>query len=308
MRSLTHRYLALASVLAASLACSPSVAQSVLQDYEKKSFERPEGWAMAHTLSSALNLGAAPARSPGLWQWQLSGEVASIPHLSREEQRVGFGGFKLEDMNKSPVFGRARVHVGLPHDITAEFSYTPPLEIDGARPQQLFGLALERALLQRNDWQLGARLYAVRGDGKGDITCSKRVASYTPGSADNPFGCIAPSRDTLRMDQEGIELMLSRAFQNGRLQPFVAVAGTRMHPYAHVKAQVFTTLDLSELESSGSTTTYTLGASYAATPRWRVSSAFSYTPLDVQRPPQYRTGNGDFWSIRLGLAWTRAPQ
>lgn len=280
-----------------------ALAQDVLNDYEKTPFDSPEGWAMAHTLTSAVNLGAAPAQSLGLWHWRLSAQLSSIPHLSSEEQRVGFGGFKLEDLNKSPVFGRGIVSLGLPAGFTGELSWTPPVEIDGAKPESLFGLALERALVQLGSWQLSGRAYALRGDGTGDITCSKRVAGFTPGSVDNPFGCIAPSDDRLRMDQEGVELMLSRHSADGRWQPFAAVAHTRMHPYVHVNARVFTSIDRSELEARGNVQTYSLGAAYQASTTWRLSAAFSYTPLEVRRPPLRETGNGDFWSVRIALAW-----
>jgi len=291
-----------ATSIAASLS-TPAFAQDVLNDYEKVAFDSPEGWAMAHTLSSALNLGTAPAEDLGQWQWRLSAQLSSIPHLSREEQRVGFGGFKLEDMNKSPVFGRGIFALGLPAGFTGELSWTPPVEIGGAKPNNLFGVALERAIVQVGQWQLSGRVYALRGDATGDTTCSKRVAGFAPGSADNPFGCIAPSDDNIRMDQEGLELMLSRRSADGRWQPFIAYADTRMHPYVKINAKVFTSIDRSELEAQGNTQTYSLGTTFQASPSWRISAAASYTPLDVRRAPLRETGNGDFWSVRLSLAW-----
>lgn len=284
---------------------TPLLAQDLLNDYDKVDLDSPEGWAMAHTLSSALNLGGAPAQALELWQWRLAAQLGSIPHLSREEQRVGFGGFKLEDMNKSPVFGRGIASVGLPSGFTGEISWTPPVQIDGAKPEHLFGVAVERAIVQVGQWQVGARVYALRGDGTGDTTCSKRVARFTPGSADNPFGCIAPSADRIRMDQEGVELMLSRSSANGRWQPFIAYADTRLHPYVRIDAQVFTSNDRSELETEGNVQTYSLGTTFQPAASWRASAALSYTPLDVRRPPQRETGNGDFWSLRIALAWQR---
>jgi hypothetical protein len=292
----------LATTIAGSLSTA-ALAQDVLNDYEKKTFDSPEGWAMAHTLTSALNLGLAPAQDLGLWRWRITAQISSIPHLSRDEQRVGFGGFKLEDMNKSPVFGRGVVALGLPAGFTGELSWTPPVEIDGAKPENLFGVALERAIVQVGPWQVGGRVYALRGDGTGDTTCSEQVAGFAPGSVDNPFGCIAPSDDRIRMDQEGMELMLSRRSANGRWQPFIAYADTRMHPYVRINAQVFSSIDRSELEAEGNTQTYSLGTTYQASAGWRLSAALSYTPLNVRRPPLRETGNGDFWSVRIALAW-----
>jgi hypothetical protein len=296
----------LASALAGlsfGVAMPAAISQDILSDYEREAFDSPEGWAMAHTVSASLNLGSGPAATLAPGDWRLSAELGSIPHLSREDQRVGFGGYKLEDMNKSPVFGRGRLHVGLPAAITAELSWTPPLEINGGKPQQLFGAALERALWQGGDWTLGARLFAVRGDARGDTTCSRRVARHVPGSANNLYGCRAPSDDTLRMDHEGIELMLSRRIGDGRWQPFVALASTHMTPYVEIEALVFDSLDLSELESSGTVQTLSAGTQWQVTPQWQASLALSWTPLDVRRPPQFNSRSQDFWSVRLGLGW-----
>jgi len=278
-------------------------AQQAAVPYEEKSFSSPEGWAMAHSLSSALNLGSAPAENMMLWQWSLAAELSSIPHLSREEQRVGFGGFKSEDMNKSPVFGRVRLNLGLPAGFTAQVSWTPPLEIDGARPDGLYGLALERPLVSIGRWQLGGRLYAVRGHVEGDVTCSRHIARIEPGSLENAFGCTAPSRDRIRMDQHGAELMLSRSMGSGRWQSFIAYASTRMDPFTEVEARLFDSDHNAALGSKGTVDTYSVGASFAASPRWRLSAAFSYTPLEVRRPPLRQSGNGDFPSFRVALAW-----
>lgn len=280
-----------------------ALAQTVLWDYEREAFDSPEGWAMARTVSASLNLGSSPTARMAPWDWRVSAELGSIPHLSREDQRVGFGGYKLEDMNKSPVFGRGRLHVGLPAAVTAELSWTPPLEINGGRPQQLFGLALERALWGSGAWSLGGRLFAVRGDARGDTTCSRSVARQAPGSTGNLYGCRAPSDDTLRMDHEGIELMLSRRLGDGRWQSFVALASTHMNPHVEIEALVFNSFDLSELESSGTVQTLSAGTQWQVSAHWQASLALSWTPLDVRRPPQMSSASHDFWSVRLGLGW-----
>ena len=291
--------------LVLSTAGTSAVAQDVLFDYEREAFDSPEGWAMAHTVAATLNLGAGPSGPMAVGDWRLSAELGSIPHLSREDQRVGFGGFKLEDMNKSPVFGRGRLHVGLPAAVTAELSWTPPLEINGGQPENLVGLALERSLWQGESWRVGARLFAVRGDATGDTTCSRSVAAQPPGTAANPYGCRAPSDDTLRLDHEGVELMVSRTLGNGLWQPFVALASTHLNPYVEIEALVFDSLDLSELESSGTVQTLSAGTLLRVSPRWQVSAALSWTPLTVRRPLQYNSRSHDFWSVRLGLAWMR---
>jgi hypothetical protein len=291
------------SIMISLCASSASLAQEPISGYDFKAFDTPEGWAMAHTLSSALNLGTGPADNLGLFQWQLEAELASIPHLSKDQQQVGFGGYKYEDMNKSPVFGRARASVGLPAAVTAELSWTPPLTIDGARPKSLFGLALQREIVRIGLWQLGGRLHAVRGYGSADVSCSRRVASAEPGSAENPLSCSGPSIDKLAMDQQGAEIMLSRSILNERLQPFVAIAVTRFDPFVQVEAPIFDTKHFWELESRGTVETFTVGARWAANDRWRTGVAFSYTPLKVNRPVAATGERDDFWSIRISAAW-----
>ena len=92
-------------------------------------FERPEGWAMAFTTASSLNLGQSTPRNIVPGELIFSAELSSIPSLSKEQQKVGFNGLKDEDLNKSPIFGRIRISYGLPWDITAEISWTPPLKL-----------------------------------------------------------------------------------------------------------------------------------------------------------------------------------
>ena len=82
--------------------------------------DSPEGWAMAFMTASAQNLGQAPPRSVNLRDISISAELSSIPRLTKEQQRIGFGGFKDEDLNKSPVFGRLRANIGLPWNLDAE--------------------------------------------------------------------------------------------------------------------------------------------------------------------------------------------
>ena len=259
---------------------------------------------MAHTLSASLNLGLTPQMDVTPWKLSLSAELGSIPHLSREEQRVGFGGFKLEDMNKSPVFGRGRVHLGLPYEFELEGSWTPPVEINGGKPDGVYGLAIERSVFRTSSWAVGWRLFAVRGMARGDITCSENVASSPPGSLGNPFGCVEPSDDSIKLDHEGMEFAVSRISNSGRWQPFMGYAYTRIHPRVDVRARVFESLDRSKLEMEDSLQTITVGLSYRLSQNWNWHSAFSYTPLDIRRPPDRSSESQDFWSFRLGIRWT----
>lgn len=97
--------------------------------------------------------------------------------------------------------------------------------------------------------------------------------------------------------------MLSRSMGSGRWQSFIAYARTRMNPSTTVEARLFDSDHNASLGSKGTVDTYSVGASFEARPRWRLSAAFSYTPLDVRRPPLRERADGDFSSFRVALAW-----
>ena len=269
---------------------------------EDADFDSPEGWAMAYMTSSALNLGQMPPRSTNFGDVSFSAELASIPRLEREQQKVGFGGFKDEDLNKSPAFGRARASLGLFWELTAEVSWTPPLKINGAEPDGLWGFALSRPLVNRDNWRLGLRVYAVEGVVNADVTCSEDTTDFPPFSPDNLFGCIAPSDDVLEMDHEGAELILSLTDFPLGIEPWISVASTRMHPFVEVDALLDGGPHFSIVDSDGITETYSAGFSFSLRDSWHVNIATSYTPLDVDRPNS-AGGRDSYWNLRLGLVW-----
>ncbi|GAB5499606.1 MAG: hypothetical protein PsegKO_19170 [Pseudohongiellaceae bacterium] len=284
-------------------AASPGQAQTNLSTQEIVEFDSPEGWAMAYMTASSLNLGQMPPRSTSLGDFVFSAELGSIPALNEDQQQVGFGGFKDEDLNKSPVFGRARASLGLIWDVTAELSYTPPLKIDGAKPDGLWGIALSRPLLDLGDWGFGLRVFAQEGEVRADVTCSAEVATQPPQTVANPFGCTAPSNDRMVMDHYGAEVIFSLVELPLGIRPWVSLAVTRMDPFVQLEAQLLGSLDLSTLDSKGTTETVSVGLVYRVNDSWRINVASSYTPLDVNRPPGNPGGQDNFWNLRLGLAW-----
>ncbi len=277
-------------------------AQDTVMTRDKVDFDSPEGWAMAHATASTMTDAARPLQSMPEGNIRLSMAFNSIPHISAEDTRVGFGGFKLEDLNKSPVFGRATVHVGLPASFVASLSWTPPVRINGAKARDLYALTVERTMYQGQIWQFGARLYAQTGAVTGDITCSRDVAAHAPGSPENPFGCQAPSRDIASLDHHGFMLSASRAMADA-WQPFAALALTRMTPEVRVRAHVFEVHDRSEVYSRGTTASITLGTTHQINAQWRWSGALRYTPLDARRPVGTRTRNDDHWAVHGTVSW-----
>src|SRR5262245_10005772 len=95
------------------LACAPGRAQTVIDVTETLAFDRPESWGMKYYTSLALltSVGAPERRAPG--EIVLGFEGSSVPQLSEEDRRIGFSGTKVEDVNKTSVFGRVRGSVGL---------------------------------------------------------------------------------------------------------------------------------------------------------------------------------------------------
>lgn len=289
--------------LSALVMAEGAVAQAVVGGREHLALETPEGWAMARTTAATLNLGPAPPGDLAPWEIAINAELGSIPHVDSADTRVGFGGTKFEDLNKSPVFGRGRLMLGLPAGFSVEFSWSPPVEIDGVRPDGIYGLALERPLYRGDRWRVGARLFGQAGHAEGDITCSEAVAGRPPGSGDNPFGCVAPSDDDIELDHGGAELFVSASLRDGRWQPFASLAASRIDPEVQVNARVFDVIDRSQLVTEGTIRTGTLGIALEPSPAWQWTAAFSYTPLDVRRPPDFTEESDDFWSVRLGLTW-----
>ena len=129
------------------LASLTAAAQPAIESTETVARSSPEGWAMRYFAGTTLmtSFGAASLLEP--WRGAVALELGGIPSLSEEQQRVGFGGFKQEDLNKSPVFGRLRGTLGLPGGWVAELGYTPQVEIDGTKARDLVAIALGKRLV-----------------------------------------------------------------------------------------------------------------------------------------------------------------
>lgn len=274
------------------LCCSLLAASASAQEV---SFESPEGWAMAYTSTSTFNLGHNPPNAVDLGDMKLSATLSSIPRLSELQQRVGFGGAKDEDLNKSPVFGRIRFGVGLIWDTTLELSWTPPIEISGAQPQGVWGAAISRPVIQGDNLNLGVRLFATTGDVEADVTCSGDRVNTEPYSPGNTVGCIGASKDRLSVDHMGAEAILSYENLKSGITPWFSFASTRVDSSVKIDAPLSSGRELATIRSDGTVQTYSLGFSFNIGERQMISLATSYTPLDVERS----TNLGDrdsFWN------------
>lgn len=282
------------------LAIAPARAQQVFRQDEDLARHRPEAWAMQYFAGATLmtSAGAAPGLAPG--GWHLALDVAHVPSLDDDQRRVGFDGLKQEDLNKSPVFGRLRLGVGLPADWFAELGYTPPVSIDGVRPHGLLALSLGRPLLRSGRFSLSGRAFAQRGEVRGDITCPREVAGVEPGP-DNPYGCLAPSRDAATLDLYGIELV--PALDAGNMQWHAGIGAVRTELEVQVDALTFDVRDLSRLTTRATVPMWTVGATRSLGPAWQLTAEILHVPLQVRRARDAAREHEPMTSLRLQLRY-----
>ena len=256
---------------------------------------------MAYTSASALNLGQTASDDLNKGNLRISAELSSIPSLSEEQQKVGFNGIKDEDLNKSPVFGRLRLSYGLTSDTFLELSWTPPFEIDGAKPENIWGFALSRKFIKGENVDLGIRMYISKGEAEADVTCSKDVVAIEPFTPGNLSGCIDISKDKLSIDHKGIEASLVfKNFGNG-FTPWLSFASTQMDPSVKVDAPLKYGQELVDINTDGTTFTYSVGMDYALDRNKILSFATSFTSLDANRPVEL-SDRDSFWNFKIGYS------
>jgi len=269
---------------------------------EKVAFDSPEGWGMSYMTAASLNLSDKFPETLPLGQFNLSAEISTIPELNEKQQKIGFGGAKSEDLNKSPVFGRGKITTGFFWNSVIELSWTPPLEIGGAKPDQMWGLAIAKKIYTHNAFNAALRLYQFNGKATASVTCSEGMVMqplYSPG---NISGCIGTSQDKIDMSHEGVEILLKRESSAG-FKPWFSVASTRLTPSVRINAPLEFIQEVAFVETSGRLTTLTFGFNYKLSDNWLLNLGTSYTPIDVQRP-EMTGGNDNFWNIKMGLTFS----
>ena len=264
-------------------------------------FNSPEGWGMAYMTAASLNLADSFPEKLSFGEFEVSAEINSIPELNSEQQKIGFGGLKYEDLNKSPVFGKGKIKMGFYYDSILEFSYTPSLEINGAKPKDLYGISLSKELIKNDNFNFGLRVFNLSGHAVADVTCSKQVVSeplYTPG---NPSGCISISKDKIDLGHKGLEMIIMPNNTNPKIKPWVSLAFSRLDPSVRIDAQLELTREIALVKTNGSIKTLNFGLNYALSDKWVLFLGTSYTPLDVTRPGP-AGGDDNFWNFRVGLS------
>jgi hypothetical protein len=287
--------------LALLVLCHAAAAQTVVATDRNVAKDSPEGWAMRYFTGTTLLTSFGETARLAPWRWNVAADLGNIPQLSASQQRVVFGAFQDGDLNKSPIFGRLRAAVGLPYDWVAEVAYTPPLEIDGARPRNVFAGAIGRRIFDENAFTLSLRAVGQVGKVRGDITCPARVAGVTDPVL-NPYGCQAPSSDAFNTDYWGGDATLGWNTGEWRWHASAGLVRTRLS--VQVDALVFQLRDRSHLASDGMLRWFAIGTRYALDPHWSVAAEFLRVPLNVRRPPAFATEADPLNSVRVQLRYT----
>jgi hypothetical protein len=278
------------------------VAPAPVQGQEQEvDFDSTEAWALKYFAAVSQ---LTPLRAPRIlepWTVDLALELEWVPYLSEEERRVGFGGTKVEDLNKIPVLARPRVLVGLPAGFAAELSWVPPVEVSGVEAN-LLAVAVERPLLDTATWALGLRASGQVGEVQGDFTCSAEDAAYPPGSEQSPYGCEAPSSDTSTLDYWGLALTAGRRVGDGGDLHF-ALGATFNDLEFQVDAVTYGFHDQSHLVTDGWTWWTAAGAGWWASDRLWLGGELYYSPLEVVRPPDTESQNDGLLNVRVGLRY-----
>jgi len=289
----------LAVALTVVVLAFPVAAQlPVLELEQELGFDDPEAWAMKYFASASLFTALGPVERRPTGAVDLGLEVLQIPDLDREQRTVGFGGFKEEDLNRSPVWGRVRVALGLPRGFALVLGWVPPVEIDGVEGN-LLSLAVEKVLFERQRWTLGLRVYGQSGEVTGDLTCSAGGEErFPPGSPENPFGCEAPSSDEVTLDLLGLELVASYR-PTGKRAPVLhfGVSVNSLDLEFQVEAQTFGFLDRTRLLADGDTTAFTAGATWNLAQKTRLGLELFYSGLDIERRGQ-ESENDPLFNLR----------
>jgi hypothetical protein len=270
---------------------------------EDLDFDAPESWAMKYFSSASLLTALGPVAARDAGEIELVLEGIWLPSLSEDQRRVGFGGFKVEDLNRSELFGRVRAAFGVGGRTSLVVGVVPPVEVDGLEAL-LISMAVERPFFVRRRWSAGWRLFGQTGDAKGDFTCTGEDAASPPGSPGNLFGCLAPSRDEVSIDHVGFGLEAGYGLSERWTLRFGA--SVQRHDLEfQVDAFTYDLHDRTLQRTDGTTVAATLGAVVTLSERVSLAVEALYTPLDRRRlrSPQEPTIEDELLHVRGALRW-----
>jgi hypothetical protein len=282
----------------AVLATTGPLSAQVIDDVEELDWGRPEAWAMKYFNSVSLLTGLGAPEARRKWSFEIGLELDTIPQLSEDQRRIGFGGTKVEDLNRLPAFFRPRLTIGLPAKLSLDIAWVPPVELQGLT-SNLFAVGLERPFYSAGPLVLGGRIYGQIGKIKGDLTCTEEDASYPPGPPNNVFGCEAPSEDELSLNYVG--LAFTGGYRVKKTTFHWGLAANYMDMEFQVNALTDGILDRSLLLADGWTWSVNGGASWKLSQRFSLAVELFYSPLSVTRPPSTESENDPLFNLRSML-------
>ena len=115
--------------------------------------------------------------------------------------------------------------------------------------------------------------------------------------------CIAfdISKDKLSIDHQGIEATLVFKNLGNGFTPWLTLASTKMDPSVKVDAPLRYGQELVNINTNGTTLTYSIGIDYALDKNKILSFVTSFTPLDVNRPVEL-SDRDSFWNFKIGYS------
>jgi hypothetical protein len=265
----------------AGAAQTPPAIQPSPADEQVLGFDRPEAWAMKYFTSVTLLSGLDTPEPTHAGSIDIGLEGGWLPRLTTEQQRVGFNGTAMQDLNKAPLFLRPRVAIGLPRRMALIAAVVPPIRSFQITPR-LASLGLEWTMVEARDWSVRWRAHGQIGDVTAAVTCPASVVVYTPGSLNNPRGCNRESADVTTLRYGGLELETARRMA-GSLMPHAAVGVNIIDGVFQTDALTFGEIDRTRLRAAGVTFSASAGVGYAMGNRFALAADAFYSPLTVRR-------------------------
>jgi hypothetical protein len=296
------------SFLTVAVLAGGAMAQTrVVAPVQRLTFDAPEAWALKYFTSITLMSGLEPPETFG--EESRAGSITAgvelgwMPALSAARAQVGFSGRKQEDLNKTPIFVRPSVRVGLPWRFSVIAAGPAPVDVFGVTPG-LFALGIERPILERRQWRLGWRAYGQLGSVSAAFTCPQKVLAFPAGSPNNPSGCAATSSDTATLRYAGTELQFAHRLPWApKLVPHVSAGVNLINSAFQVDAPLTTRTDHTRLWTRGKTYSGTAGVSYLLTKRMALTVDAFYTPLSIRRTASSPRVNDGLFNVRALLSY-----
>lgn len=178
------------------------------------------------SLPLIFSAASVPAPVPA-GQWRLGLELTYLPRVDDDIAtptlcRPGKG---PENTDILPALPRPRVALSLPHGLSAEASWVPPLSVAGVRAN-LLGLAVAYTAPLRPTVAMRLRTHATLGSVQAPITCDDDALD------DQASECFDGKRsaDRLRPNLFGVDAAIGWSPSRGSIAPYAGVGYNWLQP------------------------------------------------------------------------------